>query len=495
MTTPQAVEQSQEVKSEFVADGPFLAASVDAWPSFDDDNAPEREMDDYLDRLEEEEKNLPDSSFDPWTEEEKIDILKTIFCKRLEAKGVSEEDRFKCWESLDDPGAWGSYLHQVDPKKYHGDYAVVCIHNLPIDEDCTQCIDIEAKREPVVPIIKPPIITIQKLGKSKKPSKQASAEKKNPGLSLDAESIKKTDKRTKANRPERYRCFSITINNPCPDDEDLFNDPGRIKYYVYQFEIAPITKTPHIQACVYYYEPITWKNATKRWPGAHVEEARDVTACIKYCKKEDSRDPAPNSGPFEFGIMPEQGKRTDLEALALDIREGKKNPGQLADEYPVLYLKYPKGIQTLMDFRYKPRTQAPYVVWLWGLKNTGKSFYARSRHQPNIDKLYEKDGTMWWDKYIQQEAILIDDFDAARWPFRDFLRLLDEGIYQGQYKGGYIYINSPTIYITCEFHPNECYLKGNTYDQVYRRLNKIIQKTKSYEGPNRKVQIEVVDED
>lgn len=97
---------------------------------------------------------------------------------------------------------------------------------------------------------------------------------------------------------------------------------------------------------------------------------------------------------------------------------------------------------------------------------------------------YIKDGTQWWDEYEQQEAIIIDDFDG-KWPFRDLLRLLDRYPYQGQFKGGYVPINSPFIYITCE-HPPDWFwgpmakapLTGdrsaNELAQMLRRIDEIV---------------------
>ena len=85
-----------------------------------------------------------------------------------------------------------------------------------------------------------------------------------------------------------------------------------------------------------------------------------------------------------------------------------------------------------------------------------------------------KDGTPWWDGYTNQDVILIDDFDG-KWPFRDLLRLLDRYPYQGQIKGGYVKINSPHIYITCEFPPADIYQPGNELNQIIRRLDIILQ--------------------
>jgi len=53
------------------------------------------------------------------------------------------------------------------------------------------------------------------------------------------------------------------------------------------------------------------------------------------------------------------------------------------------------------------------------------------------------------------------------------LKLCDRYKYSGQVKGGFVKINSPFIFITCEFPPSHFWI-GNTLTQVLRRADKII---------------------
>ena len=190
-------------------------------------------------------------------------------------------------------------------------------------------------------------------------------------------------------------------------------------------------------------------------------EARRGTQkqAIDYCKKD---------GTFrEIGVPNKQGKRTDLDELAELAIDNEVNLYEVAMTMPATYARYHKGIERLRQLTYKPRTNRPLVYWRWGKAGVGKTRYCIERHPDH----YIKDGTMWWDGYTQQEAIIIDDFDG-KWPYRDLLRILDRYAYQGQVKGGYININSPYIYITCEFEPSTFWI-GNELDQVMRRLESV----------------------
>lgn len=123
----------------------------------------------------------------------------------------------------------------------------------------------------------------------------------------------------------------------------------------------------------------------------------------------------------------------------------------------------------MITLQYSARTEKPEVIWIYGKAGKGKTESVYDKHSD----IYPKDETLWWDNYSQNEVILIDDFDNGI-PYRTLLRILDRYPYQGQIKGGYIHINSPYIYITCEFHPDH-YWECNEYDQVARRLTSVIE--------------------
>lgn len=184
-----------------------------------------------------------------------------------------------------------------------------------------------------------------------------------------------------------------------------------------------------------------------------VEKAAD------YCKKE---------GDFvERGERSQQGTRTDLAAVAEQIRDGTSIQ-QVALENPGLYVKFHKGLEALKCQTYQDRKEPPKVVWLWGETGVGKT-----REATNCESFYIKacdsKGWLWWNGYSQQKRIILDEFDGD-WPIRDLLRLLDRYPYQGQTKGGYVKINSPEIYITSD-KPPLFYWTLKDLEQIWRRIS------------------------
>lgn len=222
--------------------------------------------------------------------------------------------------------------------------------------------------------------------------------------------------------------------------------------------------TPHLQGYIELANPAKFSTMHNKLPRAHWEtRAKRATAhqAAAYCKKEENL-------LIERGEITHQGERTDLKRVAELVKE-KKTLTEIAESHPVEVIKYHRGIETLISTTMTNRSAEvpPTVIWIWGKTGVGKT---RSVHENHDAKdIYIKDGTQWWNGYTQQEAILIDDFDG-KWPLRDLLRLLDRYAYQGQYKGGYIPINSPYIYITSDKAPDS-YWWGEELEQIKRRVS------------------------
>lgn len=267
----------------------------------------------------------------------------------------------------------------------------------------------------------------------------------------------------------RFRAWCFTINNPTENDESLVRNLANknISYLIVGREIGD-EGTKHFQGYVYFRNPRAMKGVSKLLPRAHLKVANGSGIDNKiYCSKEGNI-------LLEIGEPPQQGARTDLKEILLDVKKNKMTVAQICEKYPEIVLRYSRGIEKIVLSNYLPRdkNKPPYILWVWGPTGVGKTRMAFEKY-PNEDSIYIKDGTHWWDGYHQQKCILIDDFDG-RWPFRDLLRLLDRYPYQGQYKGGYVHIDSECIIITCDRPPEAVYNVYGETAQLLRRINQVI---------------------
>lgn len=98
----------------------------------------------------------------------------------------------------------------------------------------------------------------------------------------------------------RSRAFTFTINNWTRKDmENMYSIPAR--YLLFAFEVAPSTKTEHIQGYIYFENARTLPSVIKAFKKkAHIEIAKgNLEQNQKYISK--------SSESFEFGDPPHQG--------------------------------------------------------------------------------------------------------------------------------------------------------------------------------------------
>lgn len=258
----------------------------------------------------------------------------------------------------------------------------------------------------------------------------------------------------------RSRNWCFTINNWT--DSDLFGVKQIFCLCAYGICGKEVGEkgTKHLQGYIRLRDGLTFAKVKKYLPRANLRIAfGDDLENQSYCSKDGDF--------FEIGEVSEQGKRNDIASVAELIRNNEITLTDVMFEYPQIYMKYSRSIEKMFDAITEPRTEQPKVFWRWGLAGTGKTRYCIEKHTDH----YVKDNTIWWDGYKQNEAVIIDDFDNNI-PFRVLLRILDRYKMPIQVKGGYTQLNSPYIYITCEYPP-EHYWCGNELEQIKRRLTSV----------------------
>lgn len=271
----------------------------------------------------------------------------------------------------------------------------------------------------------------------------------------------------------RGKHWVFTINNYTEDDIKKLRDPSApFSWIIFQGEIGS-NGTRHLQGAVSFESPKRLGQLRQICGGRGHYELRRGTAdqAAEYCRKEESYDPSVER--FERGERPvSQGTRTDLVKLAESIKGGADEV-KLFSDYPGLYLRYTRGIRDAIRLCSKPRDFKTEVYWYWGPTGTGKS---KTAHEKAPMAFWKSGIDNWWDGYIGQEEVIIDDYRTHMCPFNFLLRLLDRYPLLVPVKGGFVNFKAKVIYITTPLMPKEtwCNRLEEDVNQLRRRVEHVV---------------------
>lgn len=268
---------------------------------------------------------------------------------------------------------------------------------------------------------------------------------------------------------KRYRWFpsftSFLENEPHYDE-------SKMKYLCYGAEVCPTSGRKHWQGCVYFYDKKSISSAQKllKIGKSHIEfiqKSDDSADSTNYCKKDENYK--------EFGQMPVQGKRTDLEALIRDIKEGTLTTNEIVLSNPVMYHQYGRTLEKAEDLvkRKKFRTEMTTCDWYYGETGVGKSHTAFRDYAPETHYVLPLNDKGWWDGYNGQQTVVVNEF-RGEIEYRELLDLIDKWPKQVPRRGRepqpFI---STHIIITSSLPPDEIYKKRNSQDSLAQLLRRI----------------------
>lgn len=94
------------------------------------------------------------------------------------------------------------------------------------------------------------------------------------------------------------------------------------------------------------------------------------------------------------------------------------------------------------DNKFEGRT----CYWVWGSPGIGKSYCIRNMY-PNV---FLKSSNKWWDGYVDQDIVLIDDFDMK--DLSHYIKIwADSFIFIGEVKGGTVMCKYKILFITSNY--------------------------------------------
>lgn len=274
---------------------------------------------------------------------------------------------------------------------------------------------------------------------------------------------------------QKSRGWCVTVNNYVDADIHRFRDfhdsTAGCKYLIIGKEVGE-SGTRHLQIYLYVENP-RFGNVLRQACGAkgHWTAAKGTPAQNQtYCSKDNDF--------MEYGELPKQGKRNDLETLGKRIcTEGATLDTLVSGgEYDVLatYLRYERAASRLVQHVAPERDPSitPTVHWIWGATGTGKSKWAWE----NYPKAYRVPtcGGGWWDGYTNQQVVVLDDYRANAFSFSQLLKIIDRYPMKVQNKGGFVNLVATTFIFTTTSEPATIYAKSpEDIRQLLRRITKL----------------------
>ena len=273
----------------------------------------------------------------------------------------------------------------------------------------------------------------------------------------------------------RVRNFVFTLHNYTEDDIKTLLVLKKGMRYIHFGEELTKKNIRHLQGFICFnnvktnLQMIKWFKKTLKKPISFCEEMRGSIEQNHIYTKKDGIIHKNGDPPLSTN----KGKRTDLIKMREKLEKGEKMKNIIKTSKTLNYQQL-RGLQILNPFYQKKRTIKPMVFWLYGSTGIGKSYQVYKTH--DIEEIYNKDETNWWEGYNQEKILLIDDF-RGNIKYNVLLKILDRYPYRVNIKGTSGQLNSPIIYITSSLTPEQVYHnihRNDKIDQLYRRIDKVI---------------------
>ena len=125
-----------------------------------------------------------------------------------------------------------------------------------------------------------------------------------------------------------------------------------------------------------------------------------------------------------------------------------------------------KNLITSCEYIWNEAAKSKYVgpricFWIWGPPRTGKTSSIKNEFK-NI--LYQKTaGTKWWDGYISQTVVLIDEVHETEDPQQTKI-YSDDYVFRAEVKGGHVNVCNKYLFVTSNMDIRTCFCR---YDEVH----------------------------
>lgn len=295
----------------------------------------------------------------------------------------------------------------------------------------------------------------------------------------------------------RYRniCFTVQALEGEPLRLLDFSHPTwqHVKYCIYQREMGT---HEHFQGYLELTNQKTFK-ALHRLDGlktAHFEKRMgSAKQAAHYCSKphdgctcnqchEERREPTYLEGPWSFGEMSQQGQRTELMLIQVDLNKGKRLRDIAMDNFPE-WVRFGRAFKEYRRMIAVPRHFKPIVILIIGPSGLGKSRFAHdlARYLQGDEFYYivpeKTTGVLWCDDYDGQDVFFCDEFDGSRCRPTFFNGLVDRYPFVVPSHGGAgSHLTSHYMVFVSNYHPKYWWKNRSLLqlEQTMRRIDVLI---------------------
>jgi len=260
----------------------------------------------------------------------------------------------------------------------------------------------------------------------------------------------------------RHRSWCFTLNN-YNDADCLSLSTLACTYLIYGKEVSPTTGTHHLQGYVSFPSGKTLRRVRSLIPGSHLSVAKGTAAQNKvYCSK--------GGDIFECGVCPAApADGGTAEVTRWDAAWSFAVTGNVEAIDADIRIRCYATLQKIRT-DYMPKV-IPLVstcgLWIFGLSGCGKTRAVLSTYPA----CYIKPRNQWWDGYLDEPVILLDDVDKFDRALGGKLKhWADFAPFIGEIKGGSRRLRPQKLIVTSQYTIEDIWDDAETREALLRRF-------------------------
>lgn len=246
------------------------------------------------------------------------------------------------------------------------------------------------------------------------------------------------------------------------------------KYIVVGLEVCPTTQRRHMQGYVVFDRPKRLNGVKEALFGrmTHVELAKGTTQQnVEYCKKTRECDDEPNEEIYEFGEQPSPENAGGATRERYRALREQAESGDFESMDADLFVRHYSTLQAIHKDHLLTKASHDDTTldneWYYGVSGSGKSYKARTENPGAYLKMCNK----WWDGYLGQDVVIIEDFDKCHQVLGYHMKIwADKYPFPCEVKRHAITIRPKKIIVTSNWHPDQIWVEDETLQPILRRF-------------------------